>query len=212
MKFRSPSCSNPCYPRHPRLNASGNSALDVGRWAFDVFFLFMTTDFAQLANDRYEIADALHRYAFGLDHGDADSLASALTEDCVFDFTPAGKRLKLDFGKITGRQAILDRVLPLIGPLDTSHAATNLQIEISDDSATLSAYVMSQHFMPREGSRRGAENALLMNRYDCELVRDGQKWRFKRLTIDNAWSQGDPEILNALATYRVLTSKPKPPK
>jgi hypothetical protein len=172
----------------------------------------MNNDLAQLANDRHEIADALHRYAFGLDHGDADSLASALTEDCVFDFTPAGKKLKLDFGKLAGRQAILDGVLPLIGPLDTSHTATNLQIEISDDSATLSAYVMSQHFMPREGSRRGSENALLMNRYDCELVRDGEKWRFKRITVDNAWCQGDPEILNALATQRALTSKPKPPK
>ncbi|MEY2561585.1 MAG: hypothetical protein QOG51_2000 [Verrucomicrobiota bacterium] len=172
----------------------------------------MSTDLAQLATDRYEIADALHRYAFGLDHGDADSLTSALADDCVFDFTPAGRKLKLDFPRLTGRQAIVDAVLPLIGPLDTSHTTSNLQIEISDDSATLSAYVMSQHFMPREGSRRGSENALLMNRYDGELVRDGQKWRFKRITIDNAWAQGDPEILNALATHRVLTSKARPPK
>jgi hypothetical protein len=172
----------------------------------------MSTDPAQLANDRYEIADALHRYCFGLDHGDADSLASALTEDCVFDFRPAGKRLHLDFPLITGRQAILESVLPLIGPLDTSHTAANFQIEISDDSATLSVSVMSQHFMPREGTHRGAENALLMNRYDCELLRDGVKWRLRRITISNAWAQGDPEILNALATYHVLSSKPKPPK
>ena len=172
----------------------------------------MSTDLAQLANDRYEVADTLHRYAFGLDHGDADSLASALTEDCVLDFRRADKKLHLGFPLITGRQAILDSVLPLIGPLDTSHTATNLQIEISGDSAMLSAYVMSQHFMPREGSRRGAENALLMNRYDCELVRDGQKWRFRRIIIDNAWSQGNPEIINALATHRVITSKPKSPK
>lgn len=172
----------------------------------------MSTDLAQLANDRYEIADTLHRFAFGLDHGDTDSLASALAEDCILDFRPADRKLHLGIPRITGRQAILDAVLPLIGPLDTSHTATNLQIEISDDSATLSAYVMSQHFMPREGSRRGAENALLMNRYDCELVRDDQKWRFKRIIIDNAWSQGNPEILNALATHRVLTSKPKSPK
>src|SRR4051812_31810975 len=172
----------------------------------------MTTDCAQLANGRYEIADALHRYAFGLDHGDADALGPALAEDCPFDFSRAGKNLRLDFPKLAGRQAILDHALPLIGPLDTSHSATNLQIEVSGDSATLSALVMSQHFMPREGSRRGSENALLMNRYECELVRDGAKWRFKRITIDNAWCQGDPEILNALATYRVLTSKPKPPK
>jgi len=172
----------------------------------------MSTDFAQLANDRYEIADALHRYCFGLDHGNADSLASAFTEDCLFDFRPAGKRLHLDFALVSGRQGVLDSVLPLIGPLDTSHSASNLQIEVSDDSATLSAYVMSQHFMPREGSRRGAEHALLMNRYDCELRRDGPKWRFKRMTISNAWSQGDPEILNALASYNVLKSKSKAPK
>jgi hypothetical protein len=44
------------------------------------------SDLGQLAADHYEIADALHRFAFGLDHGDADSLASAITEDCVLDF------------------------------------------------------------------------------------------------------------------------------
>ena len=172
----------------------------------------MDTDLAQLAHDRFEIADTMYRYAFGLDHGDADSLASAMTEDCVFDFRPAGKKLSLDFPLVTGRDAILKAVLPMIGPLDTSHTANNLQVEISGDSATLYAYVMSQHFMPRQGSRQGSEYALLMNRYDCDLVRDGEKWRFKRMTIDNAWALGNPEILNALATHRVLTAKPKPPK
>ncbi len=103
----------------------------------------------------------------------------------------------------------MENLLPLIGPLDTSHTASNSQIEISGDSATLYAYVMSQHFMPRQGSRRGSENALLMNRYDCELVRDGQKWRFKRVAIDNAWVQGDPEILNALAGRQALRAKSK---
>ncbi len=57
----------------------------------------MSTDLMQQASDRYEIADAMHRYAFGLDHGDADSLASAFTEDCVLDFTPAGRKLGIDF-------------------------------------------------------------------------------------------------------------------
>jgi ketosteroid isomerase-like protein len=170
----------------------------------------MSTDLTQLACDRYEIADTLHRYAFGLDHGDADSLASAFAEDCVFDFRPAGKKIGLDFPSLTGRAAIVEALLPLLGPLDTSHTVSNLQIELSGDTATMYAYVMAQHFMPQEGSRRGSENALLMNRYDCELVRDGQKWRFKRITIDNAWVQGDPEILNALATRRVLRARSKP--
>ncbi|MBV9618217.1 MAG: nuclear transport factor 2 family protein [Verrucomicrobia bacterium] len=170
----------------------------------------MSNDLARLAADRYEIADALHRIAFGLDHGDADSLSSALTEDCVLDFRPAGKKLALDFPRLTGRKAIVDALIPLLGPLDTSHTVTNLQIEIDDDSATLYCYVMAQHFMPRQGSRPGSENALLMN--DCQFVRDDQKWRFRQIMIYNAWAQGNPEILNALATRRVLTAKPKPPK
>ncbi len=172
----------------------------------------MNTDLAQLAHDRYEIADTLHRYAFGLDHGDADSLASAFAEDCIFDFRPAGRKLKIDFPKLNGREAIVNALIPFLGPLDTSHTVSNLQIEASDDSATLYAYVMSQHFMPREGCQAGSENALLMNRYDCELVRDGQKWRFKRVTIDNAWAQGNPEILNALAIRRALAAKSRPSK
>ena len=172
----------------------------------------MSADLAQLAADRYEIADSLHRFAFGLDHGDADSLASTLTEDCVLDFRPAGRKLGLDFPKLTCRQAIVDALIPLLGPLDTSHTISNLQIEISDDSATLYGYVLAQHFMPRQGPKPGAENALLMNRYDCELTRDGKKWRFKRMMIDNAWAQGNPEILNALAVHRLLSTKSRPPK
>jgi len=169
----------------------------------------METDLAQLANDRFEIGDALHRYAFGLDHGDADSFASALTDNCRFDFRPAGRKLGIDFPLIIGRDAILNGVLPLIGPLDTSHSVSNLQIETSGDAATLYAYVLSQHFMPRQGSHRGSEYALLMNRYDCSVVRDGEKWRFNRMTIDNAWALGNPEILNALASHLVLKAKAK---
>src|SRR5256886_12633300 len=154
----------------------------------------MNSDLAHLAADRYEIEDALHRFAFGLDHGDADSLSSAFTEDCVLDFRPAGKQLELDFSRITGRQAIVETLIPLLGPLDTSHTTSNLQIEISDDSATLYCYVSAQHFMPREGPRPATENARLMNRYDRQLVRNGQKRPFRHIVIHDARVQGSPEV------------------
>lgn len=53
---------------------------------------------------------------------------------------------------------------------------------------------MSQHFMPRQSSQPGSDFALLMNRYDCTLVRDGEKWKFNRITIDNAWARGTPKF------------------
>ena len=169
-----------------------------------------SSDLAQLAHDRIEIADTMHRYAFGLDHGDPDSLASAFTQDCVIDFTSAGRKLGLDFPVLDGRDAVVETLIPMLGPLDTSHTISNLQIEVSGETATLQAYMMSQHFAPGQGPKCSSDFALLMNRYDAELVRDGVKWRFKRVVIDNAWAQGDPGILTALATHRVMRSKPKP--
>src|SRR3954466_12109725 len=94
----------------------------------------MDPDLAQLANDRYEIADALHRYAFALDHDHPDTLGSVLTDDCRFDFTPAGKKIGVEVGVLIGGDAILQNVLPRIGPLQTSHTASNIQIEVSGDS------------------------------------------------------------------------------
>jgi hypothetical protein len=105
---------------------------------------------------------------------------------------------------------VVKTLIPLIGPLDTSHTASNLQVEVNGDSATLHAYVMSQHFMPGEGSRQGTEHTLLMNRYDADLVRDGKTWRFARIVIDNAWAEGDPAIITAMATLRVARAKARP--
>ena len=110
-----------------------------------------SADLAQLAHDRFEIADTLHRYAFGLDHGDGDSLASAFTEDGVLDFTAAGKKLGINFPVFNGRAAIVETLIPMIGSLDTSHTTSNLQIELSGDTATLHAYLMSQHLCQVRG-------------------------------------------------------------
>ena len=169
----------------------------------------LATELAHLAYDRSEIADTMYRYAFGLDHGDPDSLASAFTEDATVDFTPGAKKLGLEFPVLIGREMVVQTLIPMLGPLDTSHTASNLQIEVSGDTATLHAYIMSQHFMPGQGPKRGSDYALLMNRYDAELVRDGLKWRFRRVIIDNAWAEGDPGILTALATHRVARAQAK---
>jgi hypothetical protein len=167
-------------------------------------------ELAQIAYDRSEIADTLYRYCFALDEGAPDLLASVFTDDCVFDFTPAGAKLGIDFPAISGRDSVVKALIPMIGPLDTSHTASNIHVGFTGDTATMQASLMSQHFMPGEGPRRGSDYALLMNRYQAELVRDGSKWRFKRVVIDNAWANGDPGIITALAIHRVARAKTKP--
>ena len=61
----------------------------------------------------------------GLDHGDADSLASAFTEDGVLDFRPAGRKLGIDFPQLTNRQAIL--FTPVQGAITRPSVAVRTQ-------------------------------------------------------------------------------------
>ncbi len=80
-------------------------------------------------------------------------------------------------------------------------------VAISGDTATLSAYVMPQHFMPRQGSRHGSTNALLMNRYDYDLVLDGQKRALQAGHHRQRRAQGAPEILNVLVAKRYARNR-----
>lgn len=152
--------------------------------------------YGKLAYDRTEIAETLYRFALGLDLGDADQLASSLTEDVIFDFTPAASKVGREFPVLSSREVVVKTIIAALGPLDTSHTVSNLHITVNGERAALQAYVMAQHFMPGEGPRPDrTTHALFMNRYDAALVRDADTWRISRLTVDTAWFEGDPTIL-----------------
>jgi FAD/FMN-containing dehydrogenase len=156
----------------------------------------MADDTLQLLIDQAAIADALHRYTAGLDHGDADLLASALTEDAMVDLTPATSKIGLDFPALKPRDTVVGVLIPAVGPLDTSHVISNIRTSVDGDTAHVSCYAMAQHYLPREGPKPDrTRHALMMNRYDAELTRDGSTWRISRLTIDNAWFEGDTTVL-----------------
>jgi hypothetical protein len=150
--------------------------------------------------DRAEITDALYRYAAGLDLGDAALLESALTEDAVIDLTAATSKIGLDFPVLAPRDVAVGALTAYVGPLHTSHSITNVRIDVSGDTATARCYAQANHFLPGEGPLPDrTRHALMMNRYTAEMARDGERWRIRRLLIDCAWFEGDPQVLVALA-------------
>lgn len=156
----------------------------------------MCDDKLQLLIDHAAIADALHRYTAGLDHGDADLLASSLTEDAMVDLTPATSKIGLDFPALKPRDTVVGALIPAVGPLDTSHVISNIRATVDGDTAHVNCYAMAQHYLPQEGPEPDrTRHALMMNRYDADLTRDGSAWRISRLTIDNAWFEGDETVL-----------------
>jgi len=146
--------------------------------------------------DRAAITDTLHRYAAGLDLGDAELLTSSLTEDATVDLGPAMRRMGYEFPPLAPRETVVGGLIEAVGPLDSSHSISNVRVTVDGDSATVYAYAQAQHFKPGTGSDPAVtRHVLLMNRYTATMVRDGDQWRIKHLDIANAWMDGDPLIL-----------------
>ncbi|MFD8968972.1 nuclear transport factor 2 family protein [Streptomyces sp. NPDC059568] len=79
--------------------------------------------------------------------------------------------------------------------MDTSHVISNIPTTVDDDTANARAYATAQHFPPGDGPKpERTRQALMMNRYDADLVRDGETSRIRRLTVDSAWFSGDPTV------------------
>ncbi|GAA2915638.1 hypothetical protein GCM10010443_92220 [Actinoplanes cyaneus] len=146
--------------------------------------------------DRAAIADTLHRYTAGLDLGDAELLTSSLTEDAVVDLGPAMQRIGYEFPPLGPREVAVSTLIGAVGPLDSSHAISNIRAAVEGDTATVYAYAQAQHFKPGTGSDpKVTRHALMMNRYTASMVRDGEQWRIRHLEIANAWFDGDPLML-----------------
>ncbi|KDN24210.1 nuclear transport factor 2 family protein [Amycolatopsis rifamycinica] len=140
-------------------------------------------------NDRLEIVDALYRFALGQDLKDRELFASSFAADAEVDFRPAAARWGGRPPLMTGRDAIVDTILALFaGRVDTTHQVTNPRVTVDGDTARLTALVEAQHLL----SPDHRTHALLKNRYDVALVRDGDRWLMRRVVIENAWYTGDP--------------------
>jgi hypothetical protein len=150
-----------------------------------------TAESFEVVADKLAVVDTLYRYAAGLDLRDEELLASAFADDAVADFGPATRKAGQDYPPITGGATIAAAVAGSLGHLDTTHSLSNPRVTLDGDKATLEGIVACMH-LPRTDHSR---HVLMTNRYDVELVRQGDIWVIQHLTVDNAWTEGDPTVL-----------------
>jgi SnoaL-like domain len=142
--------------------------------------------------EKLEVVDALYRFAQGMDEDNPQLLRSAFATDAVADFSPAAKRLGIEFPVLRGRETIAGALTPFAAPLDTSHTVSNPRVQIKGRTATLSALVEAQHLPSKDHSR----HILMKNRYAVDLVREGSTWVITKMVIDNIWFDGDAKVLS----------------
>lgn len=119
-----------------------------------------------------------------------------MTEDVILDMTPF-KKLGWDSQSTTGREEVVKRLMDAVGTaLDTTHSATNIRCTVDEDTANLSSTVLAQHFRLGEGLNPECNDYYLFgNFYKAEIVRAGDVWRMKKVTITPGWTQGNPDVM-----------------
>lgn len=151
-----------------------------------------TTD--HISNDTADmlaVADTLYRFAAGIDLKDTDLLTSVFAVDAVSDFRPAAAKAGFDYPVIEGRDSIVAALSASLATLDTTHSVSNPRVTLAGDTAHLEAMGEAQHLPAHDHST----HYLMKNRYDVDLVRQGDVWVIARVTIDNVWRSGDPAML-----------------
>ena len=141
--------------------------------------------------DKFAVVEALYRYTAGLDLRDKNLLMSAFTADAVSDFRPAGKKAGFEYPVLESRKVIVEALIGSLNQIDTTHSVSNPRVSIDGDKAVLEALVEAQHLPSNDHSR----HYLMKNRYDVELVREGDVWLIQRVTVDNVWLTGDSTVL-----------------
>lgn len=145
---------------------------------------------ARLVDER-EIADALYRFAEGIDLHDWELYRSAFADTLTFDYT---SHRPGSAGTVPA-DAWVARARARFETLDaTQHTMTNPRIQICGDSAACSMYVEARHSVEINGV---TEHCTIGGRYLNELVRRGDEWVISVLRLQVRWVQGDRRILDS---------------
>lgn len=151
----------------------------------------MSSTYLQETADKLSVVETLYRFAAGIDLQDSVLFASAFTENAVSDFRPAGTKAGFEYPVLEGRDKIVATLLAALSHVDTTHSVSNPRASINGDKAQLDALVEAQHVLKINPSR----HYLMKNRYDVEMVKQGDIWLIERLTVDNIWRTGELSAL-----------------
>jgi ketosteroid isomerase-like protein len=131
--------------------------------------------------DRSAIRDLALRYCTAVDRRDWDLLAELFLPDATVDV----QRSNL----MRGTDEIVARYRRGLSRYDaTHHMVTNHEIAVDGDSARHSCLVHAQHMRP---DAAGSTIFTIGGRYEDQLVRTPQGWRFKHRELVTIWSEGD---------------------
>ncbi len=121
------------------------------------------------ADDVVAIQQLAAAYCHHMDDGNGEGVASLFTDDGVLEIVDMVKSVGCD--EITANSSVFPQVMP-----GGRHIVQNVWVEGDGDAATLRAYLSNV-------AAGDTPVSVQTGRYNDELVRTGDGWRFSRRTL-----------------------------
>ena len=133
--------------------------------------------------DKQHIRELQNRYSYAIDSGQYDKLDGMFTPDATYNFVT---------GSTDNLEALKNTIRDALQPLSSSqHINGNQWAEIEGDRAAAGCY-FTVH-MYKKGLADG-EHFEMGGRYEDELIRTPDGWRFTSRTITILWSDGNRRV------------------
>jgi ketosteroid isomerase-like protein len=123
--------------------------------------------------DRLAIGDLFVRYTTALDAGDVETIVGCFAEDGALESPTVGT--------YSGRPAIREFAQRFArfreNGAQLRHVISNLAVEIAGERASATCYLLNLI------TRNGRSELLAPGRYECDLVKVGGEWLFRRRVV-----------------------------
>ena len=144
----------------------------------------------QRLNDEQEIRDLALRYCTAVDRRDWDLLREVFAPDATVGLPQSVL--------LAGADEIMSRYRRGLSKYDaTHHVVTNHEITVEGDTARHSCLLHAQHV---RHDAPGGPHFIIGGRYEDQLVRTPEGWRFKHRELVTVWTDGNPGVLRAPGT------------
>jgi uncharacterized protein (TIGR02246 family) len=123
--------------------------------------------------DQLAINDLFVRYTTALDAGDVEKIVACFAEDGALESPTVGT--------YSGRPAIREFARRFArfreNGAQLRHVISNLAVEIDGDRGTATCYLLNLI------TRNGRSELLAPGRYECDVVKTGGEWLFRRRVV-----------------------------
>ncbi|GAV56425.1 hypothetical protein ZYGR_0BQ00130 [Zygosaccharomyces rouxii] len=140
-------------------------------------------------SDREAIEDVIYRCMLSVDAADEKLFDSSLLPNATIEFNGS---------EVSGIQNIRRALFEKISKLDCTHHVSNIRINSSGNTASVTASVLAQHYREGEGNISNTQSLLSGGLNFFEVAKDDidDLWRVKSWKVKTIWSEGDPTIVS----------------